>query len=225
LNAIQLRYCSVRGEEGFPGTLDVTVAYLLSDQNELEIHYNAHTDQDTVLNLTNHAYFNLRGPGTSIEDHVLTLSCARYLPLDADLIPTGALRSVAGTPFDFQNPRGIGHRITADDRQLGFAGGYDHTWVIREPRGRLHHCARVYEPATGRVMDVLTTQPGILLYTGNFLDGSITGKEGIPYGYRSGFCLETQHFPNSPNQPEFPSTVLRPGQHFDQRTVFRFDTA
>ncbi|MDP8979099.1 MAG: galactose mutarotase [Acidobacteriota bacterium] len=219
---LELSYLSKDGEENFPGNLRVTVTYHLTDANELRIDYAATTNKATVLNLTNHSYFNLKGAGEGdILGHLLTLHGDRYTPVDAGLIPLGELRSVAGTPLDFRKATAIGARIEQDDPQLKLGRGYDHNWVLNAG-GKLSLAARVEEPASGRVLEVLTTEPGVQFYTGNFLDGSIHGKGGKVYGRRSGFCLETQHFPDSPNKPAFPTTVLKPGEQFRSTTVFRF---
>jgi aldose 1-epimerase len=222
--AVELGYLSHHGEEGYPGHLDVTVVYTLTDRGELRIDYTATTDRPTVVNLTQHAYFNLAGSGV-ILDHVLRLDAERFLPVDRGLIPTGRPRSVRGTPMDFTRPTPIGARIDADDEQLGFAhGGYDHTWVLDRERagGPPSPAAEVYEPGSGRVLTVATTQPGIQFYSGNFLDGSLRGKGGQVYGKHHGFCLEPQHFPNSPNEPDFPSTVLLPGDTYRHTTTYGF---
>jgi aldose 1-epimerase len=217
-------YTSPDGEEGYAGKLDATVTYTLSDDNALAFEYHAVTDEPTPVNLTQHTYFNLAGDGSGdILGHELMLKASRFTPVDATLIPTGELRSVTGTPFDFTTPHAIGERIGAADEQIKFGGGYDHNFVLdREPSDSLQLAARVIEPRTGRVMEVSTTEPGLQFYSGNFLDGSITGKGGHVYKQRTGFCLETQHYPDSPNKPEFPSTILKPGQEYRSRTVYAF---
>jgi aldose 1-epimerase len=219
--ALELAYLSRDGEEGYPGNLAVTVVYTLTDRDELRIDYAATTDRDTVLNLTNHTYFNLSG-GSNILDHELELAASRFLPIDDTLIPLGELRPVRGTPMDFTARTPIGVRIDADDEQIRRGLGYDHTWVLDKAAGELGLAARVYAPSTGRAMEVFTTQPGVQFYSGNFLDGSLVGRGGRRYARRSGLCLETQHFPDSPNQPQFPSTVLRPGETYRQTTIYRF---
>ncbi|MGC2391227.1 MAG: aldose epimerase family protein, partial [Candidatus Acidiferrum sp.] len=214
-------------EEGYPGTLKVKVTYTLpAETNELRIDYSATTDKDTVLNLTNHSYFNLSGDmSKDILNHQLLLRAREFTPVDSTLIPTGELRAVGGTPFDFTKPTTIGARINNDNEQLKFGKGYDHNWVLeRTEKGGLQLAAEVFEPTSGRVLEVLTTQPGIQFYTGNFLDGTAKGKGGLLYAHRTGFCLETQHFPDSPNHPNFPSTELKPDQTYRSTTVFRFST-
>src|SRR6202795_2586727 len=221
-DGIELTYISKDGEQGFPGTLTTTVRYTLSG-SALRIEYSATTDKDTVLNLTNHSYFNLAGQGKGdVLGHVLKIDASRMTPVDATLIPTGELKSVVGTPFDFRTPHALGERINADDAQLLLGKGYDHNFVLDHPEGQLAEAAEVYEPTTGRILKVLTTEPGLQLYTGNFLDGSITGKEGRVYNRRFAFCLETKHFRVSPNHASFPSTELKPGQKFHSVTVFEF---
>ncbi len=222
-DGVELKYVSKDGEEGFPGNLSVTVKYTLSG-NDLKIDYSATTDKTTVLNLTNHSYFNLSGQGTgTILANKLTLNASRFTPVDAELIPTGELKSVVGTPFDFLKPHAVGERINANDEQLKLGhNGYDHNFVIDGGGKELKQAAEVYDPASGRVLQVLTTEPGVQLYTANFLDGSIKGKAGVAYPRNAALCLETQHFPDSPNHPAFPTTVLKPGSTFHSITIFRF---
>jgi aldose 1-epimerase len=221
---IELTYLSKDGEEGYPGDLNVVVRYTLS-QGALTIDYSATTDKDTILNLTNHTYFNLKGAGKGdILDHDLILHASRFTWADSNLTPTGELKSVGGTPLDFRKSTRIGERIDSDYEQLRVAGGYDQNFVLDAGGRELAEAAEVYEPSSGRVMRVLTDQPGVQFYTGNFFDGTIKGKSGIAYQRRYGLCLETQHFPDSPNHPEFPTTELKPGQRFHRVTVFAFST-
>jgi aldose 1-epimerase len=224
---LELSYTSPDGEEGYPGTLKVKVTYTLpAESNELRIDYLATTDKDTVLNLTNHSYFNLTGDASqTILDHQLTLHALRFTPVDSTLIPTGEERAVQGTPLDFTKPTAIGARINRDDEQLKFGKGYDHNWVLEKTdKVGLQLAAEVFEPTSGRVLEVLTTEPGVQFYSGNFLDGTAKGKGGQLYAYRTGLALETQHFPDSPNHPKFPSTELKPGQIYRSTTVLRFST-
>ena len=221
--ALVLNYLSKDGEEGYPGNLRTTVVYTLTNNNELKIDYTATTDKDTVINLTHHSYFNLAGEGNGdILNHNLVLRAESFIPTDAGSIPTGEIRSVAGTPFDFRKANTIGERINNDDQQLKFGNGYDHTWVINGHMGVLRQAAVVYEPTTGRQMEVWTTEPGVQFYTGNFLDAAIIGKSGKPYPRRTGLCLETQHYPDSPNEPKFPTTTLRKGATYRSTTIYRF---
>ncbi len=223
---LKLSYLSKDGEEGYPGNLDLTVTYWLTNCNSLKIEYQATTDKPTPCNPTHHGYWNLAGAGVRDNlDHELMILADRFTPTNDMLIPTGELKPVEGTPFDFRKPTRIGARIDADDQQIKFGGGYDHNWVLnRKAEGQLELAVRVYEPTTGREMDVLTTEPGMQFYAGNFLDGSNIGKGGKAYKHRYGFCLEAQHFPDSPNQPQFPSTILKPGETYRQTTVYRFST-
>lgn len=224
--ALKLSYLSKDGEEGYPGNLTVEVIYWLNNENEIIIEYHAKTDKKTIVNLTNHSYFNLRDAGhTPILNHELTLHADYFTPIDKTLIPTGELRKVENTPFDFRKPVKIGARIEVEEEQIKFAGGYDHNLLLRGRAGELRLVAKACEPETGRVLEVLTTEPGIQLYSGNFLDGTIEGKNGIVYHKRHAFCLETQHYPDSPNKPDFPSTVLIPGEVYKSTTIYKFSIA
>jgi aldose 1-epimerase len=220
-NAVAFTYVSADGEEGYPGRLTVEVVYSLNDGNELSVEYLARTDKPTHVNLTQHTYFNLAGGG-DVLGHELMIHADRFTPVDATLIPTGELASVAGTPFDFRQPVPIGARIDAAHPQIAMGRGYDHNWVLNRRAAGLQPAARVVEPKSGRTLEVSTTEPGMQFYAGNFLDGTIVGRGGQAYGPRSGFCLETQHFPDTPNQPDFPTTLLKPGQEYKTRTVFTF---
>lgn len=223
---LKLNYTSKDGEEGYPGNLQVTVIYSLNNQNELAVDYKAETDKATVVNLTHHAYFNLSGDFTkNVHNQEVQIKANTFLPVDEGLIPTGEFRSVTESPFDFTNQKAIGQNIDDDNKQIKLGGGYDHCWVLNGENGTLRKVATAYDPVSGRFLEVSTTEPGIQFYTGNFLDGSlpIPGNER-GYGKRSGFCLETQHFPDSPNQPNFPSTRLNPGEIYSTTTIFKFST-
>jgi aldose 1-epimerase len=226
-NQIEFTRVSPDMEEGYPGNLDVKVTYVLSDNNELKIIYEANTDKTTIINLTNHSYFNLKGEGMGdINDHVMMINASSYTPVDNGLIPIGAIESVEGTPFDFTTPKTIRRDLDSNHAQMVIGGGYDHNFVLNEsPKNSegLVLAARVTEPTSGRIMEVYTSEPGVQLYGGNFLNGSSIGKSGKPYMKRNAFCLETQHFPDSPNQPNFPSTLLEPGETYKSMTVYKFD--
>jgi len=222
---LKLSYISKDGEEGYPGKLSVTATYTLSNQNALRLVYRATTEKKTIINLTHHSYFNLSGQGSGdILGHVVTLRASRFTPVDRDLIPTGILQPVQGTPFDFQKATPIGARINLPDPQLKFANGYDQNWVADKSSGKLGLIAKVEDPKSGRVMETLSTEPGFQFYTGNFLDGTLIGKTGKPYPFRSGFCIEPQHFPDSPNHKNFPSVVLKPGETYKNTIIYRFST-
>lgn len=223
-NGVEFTYLSKDGDQGFPGNLKAVVRYTLVG-SDLRIDYSATTDKDTVVNLTNHSYFNLSGQGSGdILKQVMQINASHYTPVDATLIPTGKIAPVAGTPFDFRTPHVIGERIDQDNQQLKYARGYDDNWVLDNTTGKLAVAAKASDPDSGRTLEVLTTQPGVQFYTGNFLDGTLTGKQGKVYKHRYAFCLETQHFPDSPNHPNFPSTELKPGQTMHTVTIFRFGT-
>lgn len=223
-NGLSLSRTSPDMEEGYPGNLDVIVTYQITTDNQLVISYEAKTDKTTVCNLTNHSYFNLAGEGHgTILDHSIIINADQYNPVDEGLIPTG-IDDVVDTPFDFRSEKRIGQEIDADHPQIAYGGGYDHNFVLRSSNDDLVLAAKVTEPSSGRILEVMTTEPGIQFYCGNFLDGSLTGKRGTKYEKRSGFCLETQHFPDSPNKTQFPSTLLQPGETYRSKTIYKFST-
>jgi len=228
-NQIEFTRVSPHMEEGYPGNLEVKVTYILSDKNELKISYEAVTDKTTIINLTNHSYFNLKGEGKGdVNDHVMMINASAYTPVDAGLIPIGTIDSVKGTPFDFTRPKTIRKDLDSNHAQMVIGGGYDHNFVLNQsPKNSegLVLAARVTEPTSGRIMEVYTSEPGVQLYGGNFLNGSSIGKSGKPYLKRNAFCLETQHFPDSPNQKSFPSTLLEPGDKYKSTTVYKFDVS
>jgi aldose 1-epimerase len=221
--SLQLQYVSLDGEEGYPGTVTLKVTYTLTDKNELRIEYEGTTDQPTILNPTHHSYFNLSGSfGNTVLGHLLSIEADGITPVDKGLIPTGQIASVANTPMDFRTPVAIGARINDPSEQLVFGKGYDHNWVLRDGDGGVRKAAEVYEPTRGRLMIVSTDQPGLQFYSGNFLDGTVKGKNGIAYQHRAGLCLEAQVFPDAPNKPHFPAATLRPGQTYRQITIYQF---
>ncbi len=225
--SLTLSYLAKDKEEGYPGNLQLKITYTLADDNSLVVDYHATTDKATPVNVTQHTYFNLKGEGQgTILDHKLMLNAKKFTPVDESLIPTGEMPTVAGTPFDFTTSKAIGRDIGQQNEQLVFGLGYDHNWILDTDgkEDELSLAAQVLEPSSGRVMEIYTTEPGIQFYCGNFLDGRLKGKSGKPYVHRGGFCLETQHFPDSPNQPNFPSTILKPGETYDSKTVFKFST-
>jgi aldose 1-epimerase len=222
--ALKVTYKSPDMEEGYPGTLQAEVQYILTDRNELRIRYTATTDKKTIVNLTQHTYFNLNEAKSDILSHQLTINADKYLPVDKTLIPAGSPADVAGTPFDFRQPKTIGSRIGENHEQLKAGKGYDHCWALNNATNELSEAAVLYDSVSGREITVLTTEPGIQFYSGNFLDGSNKGKGGIAYNFRFGLCLETQHFPDSPNRPDFPSVTLEPGKTYSTETVYRFAT-
>ncbi len=220
---LELSYLSKDGEEGFPGNLQVFATYTVTEDNALRLHFQATTDKDTICNLTHHSYFNLHGSG-DVLGYLVSINADRFTPVDSTLIPTGELEPVAGTPFDFRTPMAIGARIKEDDQQLKYANGYDDNWVLNHPPGKPGLAARVEDPVSGRVLAVYTTAPGMQFYTGNFLDGTLTGKDGRVYQFRDAFAMEPQDFPDSPNHPNFPSCELKPGQTYKSTMIYKFST-
>tara|TARA_R110002049_G_scaffold308916_1_gene514917 strand:+ start:1234 stop:2352 length:1119 start_codon:yes stop_codon:yes gene_type:complete len=224
-HTLELKYLSPDMEEGYPGNLSITIQYQLTDANELKVEYWATTDKTTIVNLTHHSYFNLKGEGNgTINDHLVHINASRYTPVDATLIPTGELALVKDTPMDFTTAKALGSDINADYEQLNIGSGYDHNYVLEKSTNGISLAAKVTEPTTGRIMELYTTEPGVQLYSGNFLDGAVAGKSDKPYAFRSAFCMETQHFPNSPNTPEFPSVVLQPDEKYHTVTIHKFST-
>lgn len=222
-SSLKLTYLSKDGEEGYPGNLNITVIYTLTNDNEIEVTYKATTDKQSVINLTQHAYFNLTGDfSKDILEHNIVINADSYLPVDATLIPTGEIRKVTGTPFDFTTSKKIGKEINTDNEQLKLGKGYDHCWVLNGKKGDMRLIASVFDKDSGRFMEIYSEEPGVQLYTGNFLDGTLPIPKGGNYGHRTGFCLETQHFPDSPNQKKFPSTVLKPEETYKTKTTFKF---
>lgn len=223
--SLQLQYVSPDGEEGYPGTVTLKVTYTLTGKNELRIDYEGTTDQTTILNPTHHSYFNLSGSfANTILGHQLTIEADGYTPVDEGLIPTGEIAAVENTPMDFRSAKEIGKHIEVQDEQLGYGKGYDHNWVLREGAGQIRKIAELYEPASGRLMTMYSDQPGLQFYSGNFLDGTAKGKNGIAYQHRTGLCLEAQAFPDTPNKPQFPSVTLKPGEVYRQTTIYQFST-
>lgn len=221
--ALRLTYFSADMEEGYPGNLTLSVTYTLTNDNELRIDYSATTDKKTILNPTHHSYFNLTGnPNNTILDHKLMIDADKFTPVDNELITTGELTDVEGTPMDFREPTSIGLRINNDNEQIKFGGGYDHNWVLNNYDGAVHKVASLYDSTSGRFMELFTNEPGLQFYSGNFLDGSINGKNGVVYNYRRGLCLEAQHFPDSPNKENFYPVVLSPGEVYEQTTIYKF---